>query len=220
MRPSNCRPGLNLKQAMAIGTAGLTAMLSLLPSRTTDVRVKPTGGSAELIVVTGAAGGVGSIAVALLAVHGYKVAASTGRTRDPRLPARARRHHDRRPWGSCEEDRAAGLGAMGGRDRHGRWTDAGVGHRVDRGVWRRRCLRSRRGRRIVDDGVSVHPAERRVAGDQLGRSAKTSARPCMGAARAWRVRREARHDRQLSSRCRTSRTCPNRSSMAGFAGVW
>jgi acrylyl-CoA reductase (NADPH) len=66
--------GLNLRQAMAIGTAGFTAMLSLIALE--DHGVNP--GDRE-VVVTGAAGGVGSIAVALLAVHGYKVAASTGR---------------------------------------------------------------------------------------------------------------------------------------------
>ena len=66
--------GLNLKQAMAIGTAGFTAMLSLIALE--DHGVAP--GHRE-VVVTGAAGGVGSTAVALLAVHGYTVAASTGR---------------------------------------------------------------------------------------------------------------------------------------------
>jgi putative YhdH/YhfP family quinone oxidoreductase len=67
--------GLNLKQAMAIGTAGLTAMLALMALEDHGI----AAGDRE-IVVTGAAGGVGSIAVALLAAHGYKVAASTGRT--------------------------------------------------------------------------------------------------------------------------------------------
>jgi putative YhdH/YhfP family quinone oxidoreductase len=66
--------GLNLQQAMAVGTAGITAMLSLIALE--DHGVVP--GDHE-VVVTGAAGGVGSIAVALLAVHGYEVAASTGR---------------------------------------------------------------------------------------------------------------------------------------------
>ena len=70
----NLPAGLDLKQAMAIGTAGFTAMLSLIALE--DHAVDP--GDRE-VVVTGAAGGVGSIAVALLAVHGYKVAASTGR---------------------------------------------------------------------------------------------------------------------------------------------
>jgi acrylyl-CoA reductase (NADPH) len=67
--------GLNLKQAMAIGTAGFTAMLALMALEDHGI----AAGDRE-IVVTGAAGGVGSIAVALLAAHGYKVAASTGRT--------------------------------------------------------------------------------------------------------------------------------------------
>ena len=65
---------LTLKQAMAIGTAGFTAMLSLLALEDHGI----AAGDRE-VVVTGAAGGVGSIAVALLAAHGYNVAASTGR---------------------------------------------------------------------------------------------------------------------------------------------
>lgn len=66
--------GLDLKQAMAIGTAGFTAMLCVMALEEHDV--KP--GERE-VVVTGAAGGVGSIAVALLARLGYRVVASTGR---------------------------------------------------------------------------------------------------------------------------------------------
>ncbi|MGA8220438.1 MAG: MDR family oxidoreductase [Candidatus Acidiferrales bacterium] len=66
--------GLSLKRTMAIGTAGFTAMLSLMALEHNGV--KP--GTKE-IIVTGAGGGVGSIAVALMAANGYKVAASTGR---------------------------------------------------------------------------------------------------------------------------------------------
>ena len=66
--------GLSLKQSMAIGTAGLTAMLSVLALEERGLR--PGDGE---ILVTGAAGGVGSVAVALLARLGYRVAASTGR---------------------------------------------------------------------------------------------------------------------------------------------
>ncbi len=61
-------------EAMAIGTAGYTAMLAGLALE--DAHVTPAKGS---IVVTGAAGGVGSVAVALLAKLGYRVIASTGR---------------------------------------------------------------------------------------------------------------------------------------------
>jgi acrylyl-CoA reductase (NADPH) len=66
--------GLDLKQSMAIGTAGFTAMLCVLALE--DAGLAP--GERE-VLVTGAAGGVGSVAVALLAAAGYRVAASTGR---------------------------------------------------------------------------------------------------------------------------------------------
>lgn len=63
-----------LRQAMAIGTAGFTAMQCV--DALERHGAKPEGGE---IVVTGAAGGVGSIAVALLAARGFRVTASTGR---------------------------------------------------------------------------------------------------------------------------------------------
>lgn len=66
--------GLTLQQTMAIGTAGLTAMLCVLALEGAGV----TPGDGE-IVVTGAAGGVGSVAVAVLAKLGHDVVASTGR---------------------------------------------------------------------------------------------------------------------------------------------
>jgi len=65
---------LSLRQAMAIGTAGYTAMLCCLALR--EQGVEP--GSGE-ILVTGATGGVGSIAVSILAGWGYRVVASTGK---------------------------------------------------------------------------------------------------------------------------------------------
>ncbi|MBK1870344.1 MDR family oxidoreductase [Aestuariivirga sp. YIM B02566] len=61
-------------QTMAIGTAGYTAMLCIIALERQGV--KPEDGE---ILVTGAAGGVGSIAIAVLSKLGYKVAASTGR---------------------------------------------------------------------------------------------------------------------------------------------
>ncbi len=66
--------GIGLRQAMAIGTAGYTAMLCVLALERQGI----TPGAGE-VVVTGAAGGVGSVAVALLARRGYTVAAVTGR---------------------------------------------------------------------------------------------------------------------------------------------
>jgi acrylyl-CoA reductase (NADPH) len=64
----------DLRQAMALGTAGLTAMLSVMALEGHGVRKSPNE-----VVVSGAGGGVGSLAVILLARAGYKVAASTGR---------------------------------------------------------------------------------------------------------------------------------------------
>ena len=65
---------LTTRQAMAIGTAGLTAMLAILALEAHGLQ--PDQGP---ILVTGAAGGVGSVAVAVLANLGYEVAAVTGR---------------------------------------------------------------------------------------------------------------------------------------------
>ncbi|MDE1931332.1 MAG: oxidoreductase [Alphaproteobacteria bacterium] len=65
---------LSTKQAMAIGTAGFTAMLAVTALE--DNGLKPGAGE---VLVTGAAGGLGSVAVAILAKLGYQVAASTGR---------------------------------------------------------------------------------------------------------------------------------------------
>jgi acrylyl-CoA reductase (NADPH) len=67
-------PAFTPRQAMAIGTAGYTAMLCVLALEKHGVR--PDQGD---VVVTGAAGGVGSVAVSLLASLGYTVAAVTGR---------------------------------------------------------------------------------------------------------------------------------------------
>jgi acrylyl-CoA reductase (NADPH) len=66
---------ISAHDAMAIGTAGYTAMLSVMALERAGIT--PQRGP---IVVTGAAGGVGSVAVAILAKLGYSVIASTGRT--------------------------------------------------------------------------------------------------------------------------------------------
>ena len=65
---------MSTRQAMAIGTAGYTAMLAVMALERAGVA--PARGA---VVVTGAAGGVGSVAIALLAKLGYTVIASTGR---------------------------------------------------------------------------------------------------------------------------------------------
>jgi acrylyl-CoA reductase (NADPH) len=66
--------GLSTRQAMAVGTAGFTAMLAVMALE--DHGLKPGHGP---VLVTGAAGGVGSVAVAILATLGHEVAAVTGR---------------------------------------------------------------------------------------------------------------------------------------------
>ncbi|MAL37736.1 MAG: oxidoreductase [Pseudomonas sp.] len=66
--------GLSLREAMALGTAGLTAALCI--DKLEQAGLEPTDAP---ILVTGATGGVGSIAIALLSRLGYKVAAVTGK---------------------------------------------------------------------------------------------------------------------------------------------
>jgi acrylyl-CoA reductase (NADPH) len=66
--------GLSTRQAMAVGTAGLTSMLAVMALE--DHGLTPDNGE---VLVTGAAGGVGSVAVALLSRLGYAVVAVTGR---------------------------------------------------------------------------------------------------------------------------------------------
>jgi len=67
-------PGLSARDAMAIGTAGYTAMLCVMALERAGI-----GPRSGPLIVTGAAGGVGSVAVALLSKLGYEVSASTGR---------------------------------------------------------------------------------------------------------------------------------------------
>lgn len=64
--------GLDTRAAMAVGTAGFTAMLAVMALEDHGIKEGP-------VLVTGAAGGVGSVATALLANLGYEVAAVTGR---------------------------------------------------------------------------------------------------------------------------------------------
>lgn len=69
--------GLSLFEAMALGTAGFTAALSVL--KLEQAGVQPEDGD---ILVTGASGGVGSIAVAILSQAGYRVIAASGKSAD------------------------------------------------------------------------------------------------------------------------------------------
>ncbi len=103
--------GMSTRNAMAVGTAGLSAMLAILALE--DHGLKPGQGP---VLVTGAAGGVGSVATAILASLGHEVAAVTGRpeTADylkglgastivarEELNAPSRRPLERETWAGC-----------------------------------------------------------------------------------------------------------------------
>jgi acrylyl-CoA reductase (NADPH) len=66
--------GISTRQAMAIGTAGLTAMLAVMA-----LEAHGLSASSSEVLITGAAGGVGSVSIAILAQLGYEVIASSGR---------------------------------------------------------------------------------------------------------------------------------------------
>jgi acrylyl-CoA reductase (NADPH) len=75
--------GLDPERAAAIGTAGFTSMLAVLALERAGVTPAASpGAAAGDILVTGAAGGVGSIAIALLSAAGHRVVASTGRPQE------------------------------------------------------------------------------------------------------------------------------------------
>jgi acrylyl-CoA reductase (NADPH) len=70
------------RQAMAIGTAGYTAMLCVLALERHGVQPAVSGGGGGEVLVTGATGGVGSMAVALLSRLGHRVVAASGKTQE------------------------------------------------------------------------------------------------------------------------------------------
>jgi len=108
---------LTFAQAMGIGTAGFTAMLCVMALQRNGVVP-----SDRELVVTGAAGGVGSIAVMLLAANGYRVAASTGRPehesylRNLGATSILSRHELARAAAPLESERfAGGIDTVGGQ---------------------------------------------------------------------------------------------------------
>src|SRR5215217_95606 len=129
-------PGMTGREAMAIGTAGYTAMLAVMALERHGL--KPDQGP---VVVTGAAGGVGSVAIALLA----KLGPGHRLDRPPRggrLPERPRRYRDHRPQRALGAGQAARQGAFRGRHRLGRFHHARQCS-LDDEIWRRGCrLRS------------------------------------------------------------------------------
>jgi acrylyl-CoA reductase (NADPH) len=114
-------------QAMAVGTAGLTAMLCVMALERHGV--EPSQGE---VLVTGAAGGVGSVAVALLARLGYRVAASTGRPQEADYL---------RALGAAEVIERAALSAPGKPLQRERW--AGVVDTVGSQTLANACAQTR-----------------------------------------------------------------------------
>ena len=107
--------GLTTAQAMAVGTAGITSALSLIALE--RFGIAPDRGP---VIVTGAAGGVGSVAIALLASKGYTVIASTGRVEEEAylksLGAESVIHRDELSGKAkplAKESWAAGIDAVG-----------------------------------------------------------------------------------------------------------
>ena len=132
-----CRAAFTPRQAMAIGTAGYTAMLCVLALERHGV----TPGDGE-VLVTGATGGVGSVAVALLAQPGLprrRLDRQGGRGRLPE-PLGAADVIDRADAGGARQ--AAAEGALGRGGRRGRLAHAGQRLRADALRRRRRRLRA------------------------------------------------------------------------------
>ena len=153
--------GLGAAQAMAIGTAGLTAMLALMALERHGLRP----GEGE-VLVTGAAGGVGSVAVALLSALGHRVVAATGRPeqRDYLTGLGAadliERASPRRNAGAAARQRALGRRHRCRRRRHP--GDDPDPAQIPR---QRRRLRPRRRQRSAGDGDPVSAARGQSAGD-------------------------------------------------------
>jgi len=109
--------GLTTRHSMAVGTAGFTAMLAVMALESHGLT--PSAGE---VLITGAAGGVGSVAIAILAKLGFQVVASTGRpeTRDYLKSLGAAAIIDRSPFAETakrplEGERWAGcIDAVGG----------------------------------------------------------------------------------------------------------
>ncbi len=100
---------MSAREAMAIGTAGYTAMLAVMALE--GHGLTPERGP---IAVTGAAGGVGSVAIAILAKRGFSVSAVTGRPQEADYLKGPGGGRDRRAQGAGGPPQTTGQGALGG----------------------------------------------------------------------------------------------------------
>jgi acrylyl-CoA reductase (NADPH) len=146
---------MSTRDAMAIGTAGYTAMLAVIALERHGL--KPESGP---LVVTGAAGGVGSVAVAILAKRGFQITASTGRPEEADYLKRL---------GAVE---IAGQGALGRWDRLGWIDDAGQRPCNDPLSRRGGCMRSCRRYGSANERGALYFAWGRPARDRFCLSSK------------------------------------------------
>ena len=207
--------GLTAREAMEIGTAGFTAAMSVAALEERGLR--PGDGP---VLVTGASGGVGSTAVAILATRGHEVWAATGKADEPD------RLRDLGAAGILTRDevtapgRPLDRGPLGGRGGHGRRGDAALraADAADRRGGRLVGQRERRG--AGDDGVPVHPARRRAAGHGLGEHGDRAAARAVEPARRPTCCRAA--STTASPRWTSTRSSPRstRSSPAQARGRW
>jgi acrylyl-CoA reductase (NADPH) len=157
--------GIAAREAMAIGTAGYTAMLAVMALERAGIDP-----SRDPVIVTGAAGGVGSVAVALLAKLGYAVAASTGR------PEQAGYLKDLGASEIINRNELTGPARPLAKERC-----QCVG---DDALWRRsRSLRPRRRHGSADQRRAVHIARRVAHRHRLGHVSAAAPRSRLASAR-------------------------------------
>ena len=174
--------GLTAKEAMAIGTAGLTAALSIEQLERNGL--KPANGT---VIVTGATGGVGSTAVSMLAMLGYTVAGSTGKESEHAfLRGLGATEVLSREEVSAESNPATGARTLGRRHRSGGWRDHRLPRAHDEVWWLSRGVRAHGWKRRRHQCLPVHPARREPAryrlrpdtdGDSAARLAAARDRP-------------------------------------------
>ena len=108
-------PSMSAREAMAIGTAGYTAMLAVMALEGRGLT--PMSGP---VLVTGAAGGVGSVAIAILSQRGFQVTASTGRAEEADYLKKLGAQRDHRTQGTRRTRKTIGKRALGRRYRQRR----------------------------------------------------------------------------------------------------
>ena len=147
--------GMTSLDAMAVGTAGLTAMLCVAAIE--DAGVTPADGP---VIVTGAAGGVGSLSVRVARPARFRGRRGDRPARDPRVPRSTGREHVPHTRGDERTGPPAGIGDVGGRGRHRRLGDPRQGHQPDEVPRRRHGMRLGGRPGPAHDGAAVHPPPR------------------------------------------------------------